>query len=201
MSKKPAEVKNWTARQVICHIFAYRRCKLIFIVTSIAFAVSYMFFTGIFIITARPIPEEFTVPMFRLARIHTVYGDFPWLIAYLDRNTIFSMTSEAFASTIVISSLVGLNGSILVYKATNNSKSCDKIQKNSIGFFGIIPAFMTIFACCGGGALVLLFGSGILASLFPYGPFFSLLSVAILGAGASFGIREIRNNLQTLMMV
>lgn len=201
MSRKPAETKSWTAFQVICHIFSSRRCKLIFVVASIAFAVSYMFFTGIFIITARPIPEEFTVPMFRLARIHTVYGDFPWLIAYLDRNTIFSMTLEALASTTAISSLVGLNSSILAYRAKSDFKSCGRVQKNSIGFFGIVPAFMCIFACCGGGALVLLFGSGILASLFPYGPFFSLLSVSILGAGAYFGIREIRNNLQTLRMV
>lgn len=200
MSKKPAEIKNWTAFQVICHIFSSRRCKLIFIAASIAFAISYMFFTGIFIITARPIPDEFIVPMFRVGRIHTVYGDFPWFIAYLDRNTIFSMSSEAVASTVTISSLVGLNGAILAYRTANELKSC-KMQKNSVGLFGIVPAFMCIFGCCGGGALVLLFGSGILASLFPFGPFFSLLSVAILGVGAYFGIRKIRNNLQTLNMV
>ncbi|MFY9300586.1 MAG: hypothetical protein WAO91_05305 [Candidatus Nitrosotenuis sp.] len=169
--------------------------------SSIAFAISYMFFTGIFIVTARPIPDEFTVPMFRVSTIYTVYGNFPWIIAYLDRNTIFSMTSEALASTVAISSLVGLNSSILVYRVTSDFKSCGRVQKNSIGFFGMIPAFMSIFACCGGGALVLLFGSGILASLFPFGPFFSLLSMVILGAGAYFGIREIRENLQSPRMV
>lgn len=199
MNKKPTDVRNETSFQIIRRILSARRCKIIFIVSSIAFALSYMFFTGIFIVTARPIPDEFTVPMFRVSTIHTVYGDFPWIIAYLDRNTIFSMTLEALASTVAISSLVGLNSAILVYRSKKELKSCNR-QKNSVGLFGLVPAFMSIFACCGGGALVLLFGSGILALLFPYGPFFSLLSVAILGFGAYFGVKEVRRSVETLSL-
>lgn len=200
MSRKPIDLKNETPLRIVRHVLSTKQCKVIFIVSSIAFALSYMFFTGIFIMTARPIPDDFTVPMFRVSRIHTVYGDFPWLIAYLDRNTIFSMTSEAFASTVTISSLVGLNSAILVYRSKSELRSC-KMQKNSVGLFGIIPAFMCIFACCGGGAMVLLFGSGILASLFPYGPLFSLLSVSILGLGAYLGIKNIRQSMQTSRLV
>lgn len=91
--------------------------------TAIIFALSYMVFTGIFIFSDREIPEEFTVPMFRVARIHTEYGDFPWIIAYLDRHTIFSMSTEAMFSTTIISWMVGINSALLAFRFSSASKS------------------------------------------------------------------------------
>jgi hypothetical protein len=165
---------------------------VILTVAAIIFALSYMVFTGIFIFTEKPIPDEYKVPMFYFGRIHTVYGDFPWFIAYLDRHTIFSMTMEALASTAVISGLVGINSSLAAFRFSTR-KAC-RIDKGSVGFFGIIPAFLSIFACCGGGILVLLFGSGILTALFSYGPIFSVVSIGTLSAGIILSTKEIEKS-------
>jgi len=173
-------------------VLSHRRYKIIMASTAIIFALSYMFFTGIFVFLDREIPEEFTVPMFRLARIHTEYGDFPWIIAYLDRHTIFSMSTEAMFSTTIISGLVGINSAFLAFRfsSASNKATCG-LSKGSVGFFGIIPAFLSIFACCGGGMLVVLFGAGILAALFPYGFAFSIISIATLGLGVLYTTREL----------
>lgn len=170
--------------------FRNKKCKVIFAISSVSFAISYMIFTGIFIFMERPIPDEFTVPMFRVSTIHTVYGDFPWLIAFLDRHTVFSMSMEAMMSTVVISFLVGINSSLLTFRfMSKNRISCS--ASGSVGLLGIVPAFMSIFACCGGGVLVVLFGAGILASLFPYGSIFSLVSIAILSTGILLSTRNL----------
>jgi len=180
-----------TARLVLT-VLSHRKYKVILTVAAIIFALSYMVFTGIFIFTEKPIPDEYTVPMFRIGKIHTVYGDFPWIIAYLDRNTIFSMTMEAMASTAIISGLVGINSCLAAFRFSTQ-KAC-RIDKGSVGFFGIIPAFLCIFACCGGGILVLLLGSGILTALFSYGPIFSIVSIGILSAGIILSTKEIEKS-------
>lgn len=180
---------------VLLYVMRNSKYKIITALTGALFAFSYMIFTGIFIFTERAIPDEFTVPLFHIGRIHTVYGDFPWFIAYLDRHTIFSMTSEALASTIVISILVGINTTFLAFRLSNKNMEC-RTSASSIGFFGIIPAFLTIFACCGGGILVMLLGAGVLSALFSYGPVFSITSITILLVGVLFSAKNIAKTLE-----
>jgi len=181
------------AHRVTKIVLSHRKYKVILTVAAIIFALSYMFFTGIFIFSDREIPGEFTVTFFRIARIHTAYGDFPWMIiAYLDRHTIFSMSIEAMFSTTIISGLVGINSAFLAFRFSSASdKATCGLSKGSVGFLGIIPAFLCIYACCGGGMLVVLFGAGILAALFPYGFAFTIISIATLGLGVLYSTREL----------
>jgi len=172
------------ALSVIGSVLSKPKYKIVCIVVAILFSLAYMVFTGIFIFTPRAIPEEFTVPLFRVGQIHTVYGDFPWIVAYLDRHTIFSMTMEAMILSSTISILVGINTALILYRfrSPKNLQSCKRSQ-TTVGFFGVVPAFLSIFACCGGGILVMILGGGILSALFPYGPLFGITSIGILVTG------------------
>lgn len=155
-----------------------------------------MFFTGIFIITARAIPEGFAIPYFNIGRIETAIGYLPWFVAYLDRHLIFSMSSDAMFNTIIISILVGINSTFLAYRFGFRSsvKSCNA-YKGTVGLFGLVPAFLSLFACCGGGILVMIFGAGIIAALFPFAYVFGLTSIAVLSLGLIFSARDLEKKL------
>ena len=158
-----------------------------------------MFFTGIFIITARAIPDGSTIPYFYLGRIETAIGYLPWFVAYLDRYLIFSMTYDAMLNTIIVSILVGINIAFLAYRFgfRSRAKSC-KTYKGTVGLFGLAPAFLSLFACCGGGILVMIFGAGIIATLFPYAYVFGLTSIAVLSVGILFSARDLEKRLTVI---
>lgn len=173
-------------------VFSKKKYRAIQIITSSLFALAYMVFTGIFIFTQRAIPNEFPIPYFLLSSIQTPVGIIPWwVVIYLDRHLIFSMTFEAMALTAAISTLVGINMALLIFRLRTPCHNICKSSKSSLGFFGIIPAFLSIFACCGGGVLVMLFGGAILTSLFPFGDIFGIVSIVILGAGLYLSSKEL----------
>lgn len=99
----------------IQYILNERNCKAVAVVASVAFATFYIFFTGILTITSRPIPEEIPVPYLYVLTDDPI-GKVPWIVAYLNRYSIFSINLEAMVATTLISLLVGANSALLLYR-------------------------------------------------------------------------------------
>jgi len=166
------------------------------ILSGIAFAIFYMFFTGIIITTTRPIPEEITVPAFhvitKLVGVQSI-GLVPWIVAYPDRYTVFSMNLSAMISTVLISTLFAINIALLLYRRNlmkNYSCSC---SSGAPALAGVIPACFSVFACCGGGLILSIFGPLFFASLQGFGGYFSTVSILTLLAGVFVTTRGIKS--------
>lgn len=165
------------------------------IIAGIVFAIFYMFFTGIIITSEIPIPPEVPVPYFRvyttLTGIESI-GVVPWIIAYLNRHTVFSMNFSAMLSTVFISTLIAINVALLLYRRylmKNYSCNCNS---GTPAFAGVIPAFFSVFACCGGGLLLTIFGPLFFLSLQGLGGYFSAISILALLAGVFVTVRGIK---------
>lgn len=166
------------------------------IIAGILLAIFYMFFTGIILVSEIPIPSEIRVPalhvIMKLPSVDTI-GLTPWIIAYLDRHTIFSMNFSAMLSTVLISTFVAINVSLLLYRRylmKNYSCSCNS---GAPAFAGVIPAFFSVFACCGGGSLLTIFGPLFFLSLQGLGGYFSAISILALLAGVFVTVRGIKS--------
>jgi|GEM_PF-2455127 len=167
----------YSSLATVWHILNNRECKAIAIGTGVAFAIFYIFFTGIVIISPVPMVIEKSLPYFRVITQGPL-GTVPWIIAYLDRYTVFSMNLGAMISTIAISSLVGVNSALMVYRFRLTKKvRCDCPSGSPVFFSSIVPASFSVFACCGGGLLLTIFGAGLFSALVPYGNLFSIISI------------------------
>jgi len=179
-----------------------RDCKGLAIVTGVAFAVFYIFFTGIITVSSIPIPEVIPVPYLHVITNGPI-GKFPWIVAYLDRYSVFSMNLEAMVSTALISSLVGVNSALTLYRFRIVKKMRCNCPSGSPAFFSsIVPASLSVFACCGGGLLLTIFGAGLMSALMPYGILFSIISIIGLTAamfisahGINLTLRSVGKNL------
>jgi hypothetical protein len=107
------------------------------------------------------------------------------------------MTFAAMLSTLGNSLLVGLNSALILYRYhVSKFIQCQcKSTGGSISLAGIIPSIFSVFACCGGGLLLAIFGFGALASLRLFGPLFSIAGIAILAYGLFLNTKAIRENL------
>ena len=153
-------------KNLVSHILSHRKYKIIFLVTTIAFAVFYMFATGIFFYGAEPIAETIGVPYFNVIWPGDIINDqTPWVIAYLNTHLIFRMSSHAMVSTSMLSLLVGVNAALFAYSAkTRSSLNCEccKGKRTSgssssiLTIFRAIPASFATFACHGAILLPLL---------------------------------------------
>lgn len=161
----------------VWHILNNRECKAVAIGTGVAFAIFYIFFTGIITVSPVPMPIEKSLPYFRVITQGPI-GMVPWIIAYLDRYTVFSMNLGAMISTILISALVGTNSALMLYRfRIKKTVRCDCASGAPAFFASIVPASLSVFACCGGGLLLTIFGAGLFSALIPYGGLFSIISI------------------------
>ena len=193
---------TYSALLTVWHILNKRDCKALAIVTGVAFAVFYIFFTGIITFSSIPIPEEIPVPYLHVITNGPI-GKFPWIVAYLTRYSVFSMNLEAMISTILISLLVGINSALMLYRFRITKKAqCDCASGAPPFFASIVPASFSVFACCGGGLLLTIFGAGFMSALMPYGNLFSIISIIGLTAamfvsshGINFTLRSVGKDL------
>lgn len=184
------------------YVLKERKYRWVAIATSIAFALFYIFFTGIVTISSVPMPIERSLPYFRVITQGPI-GQVPWIIAYLDRYTVFSMSPEAMISTIAISSLVGINSALLVYRfRAMKAFNCSCPSGSPAFFASIVPASLSVFACCGGGLLLAIFGAGLFTAVMPYGNLFSIISILglttamfVSAYGINLNLRSIGKNL------
>lgn len=166
------------------------------IVIALAYVVFYMFLTGIIQVSPEEIPETIKIPHASVT-MRGAIGVVPWIVIYPDKHTVFSMTFSAMLSTVLNSLLVGLNSTLILYRYFISrfiQCPCNSVC-GSPSLAGLVPSAFSLFACCGGGLLVAVFGFGILPSLRPYGYVFSLIGIAALAYGLFLNTKAITRDL------
>lgn len=163
---------------------------------ALTYGIFYMFFTGIIQTASEPIQETIRIPYVKVSWRGEI-GTVPWIVIYPDRHTVFSMTFAAMLSTLGNSLLVGLNSALILYRYfVSRFIQCKcKSVRGSFSIAGVMPSLFSVFACCGGGLLVAIFGFGILASLRSYGSVFSVVGIAILAYGIFLNAKAISRDL------
>jgi len=147
---------------------------------GLIYAFVYMFAVGIVSYVPGLISASGHYPMIRFTHVGISVipvSDISFFILY-----------GALAFLIASSFLVGLNVALMFY-SRKVSRACG-IKNNkrigSKGFLGLLPAFFTSFACCGGGLLALVIGPTVFSSLSLYGQYMAPITVAVLAAGTFF---------------
>lgn len=160
--------------------FRRRPFKLIALFSGVAYALFYMFFTGIISVSSEAIPADIPVPWSMVVS----NGLDPIAVAYLNRYTIFVMSLEALLVLALISTLVGMNAAMIVYRfRVSKLANCQCGGRSaSLATAGaIVPGLFSTFACCGAGIITAVFGAGIIGSLLPFnGAFASVSAFALL---------------------
>lgn len=166
----------------VYHIIRTSKYRAIAIASGLAYAVIYMVTVGI-ISYVPGLSSASGIPVFRAYYIG--------LSAIPADNIYFFIFYGALAFLVTSSILVGINTALMFY-SRNVLKVCGiRKRPESKGFFGLIPAFFTSFACCGGGFLALAIGPTAFSSLSIYSKYMAPLTVAVLAAGTYFMSKKI----------
>ncbi len=150
------------------------------LLSAILFAAVYSGVIGVVSRSQQPLPPEITTPSLDVITRGPI-GQVPWIIVYLDRHWMISVNLEAILAIIVLSMLIGLNVSCLLFIYS---------LRGLIGGFCLmglsaIPSFFSIFSCCGGGiAMWVILATGLLplftSVILPLNKLFLLISVSLL---------------------
>jgi hypothetical protein len=167
----------------VYHIIRTSKYRAIAIASGLAYTVIYMVTVGI-ISYVPGLSSASGIPVFRASYLG--------ISAIPADNIYFFIFYGALAFLVASSFLVGINTALMFY-SRKVAKACEirKSRPESKGFFGLIPAFFTSFACCGGGLLALAIGPTAFSSLSIYSKFMAPLTVAVLAAGTYFMSRKI----------
>jgi hypothetical protein len=166
----------------IWHIVRTSKYRAIAIASGLIYAVIYMVTVGI-ISYVPGLSSASGIPIFRSSYIG--------ISAIPADNVYFFIFYGALAFLVASSFLVGINTALMFY-SRKVAKACGiKKKPESKGLFGLIPAFFTSFACCGGGLLALAIGPIAFSSLSIYSKYMAPLTVAVLAAGTHFMSKKI----------
>ncbi|MEM3032435.1 MAG: hypothetical protein QW756_07265, partial [Nitrososphaerota archaeon] len=171
------------AHQVgLASILTTRGVRKTIIIGAVTFFVLYSFSIGMVFRLPTPLPPTINTPMFDII-VDGPIGQVPWLIVYLDRFWVMSVSLEAGLSAILLSALFGLNMGFFFW--AYKYSSCRFNLNSAISAFSALPAFFSIFSCCGGGLVTtILFALGIggvwSGILLPYGRILSAASALLL---------------------
>lgn len=165
----------------IFRVLSTRRYLGISSAFGLAYAFGYMVLVGIISYVPGLTSASGVYPMVRF----TTSG-----IAVIPSSDIgFFILYEALAFLVTSSFLVGLNVALLFY---SRRRTCEMAgHKHSRGLLGLLPAFFTNFACCGGGMIALVAGPAAFSYLSTYGPYLAPLTVTALAAGTYFTVKNI----------
>jgi hypothetical protein len=174
-------------RGFLAAMFSDRRIRMLGVAFSVLYAVVYAFANGMVFRSELPIPNTITLPQLEVLTVGPI-GQVPWVIIYLDRYWIISVTLEAFLSWLALTALVGLNASALFY-LRRNRLACGLYRPSSIlmsltTLTTTLPAI--VLGCCGGGlVLMMLLSAGLLplfalSILYYYARLFVVASIAAL---------------------
>jgi len=152
-----------------------RKLVLITIATAISYVFAYLFITGAVFYFPNGLPgiilSQYPPPSFELT---------PRFMAFVPTEYVAgSITYEALVFLVIVSSLFGLSMSLLLV----NRRMQTACKLPSMGMFGIIPATITTFSCCGGGMLALAFGPAVFNALTLNSEYFLYLSTITMFAG------------------
>ena len=180
---------------IIRYMFKINRYRIFALSSAIAYALFFMLFTGILLISNKPIPESVPVPYFKIiTRIQNLDSiDYTlWIVAYPNRYTVFSMSLEAMLAITILSSLVAINVALLLYKRDLNRLYRCNCRSSKALLAGLLPGSFAAFNCCAGGLMFMIFGSSLFLTLQNIGLYFVLLGAATLIASILFTSRSIK---------
>ncbi len=159
---------------------SHKRRGLLGLLSAIIFAAVYSAVIGVISRSQQPLPPEITTPSLDVITRGPI-GQVPWIIVYLDRHWVVSVSLEAILAIIILSMLIGLNVSSLLFIYS---------LRGLIGGFCLmglsaIPSFFSIFSCCGGGlAMWVILATGLLplftSVILPLNKLFLLISISLL---------------------
>lgn len=180
---------------IVKYVCARNYYRIPAILSAIAFAIFWMFFTGIIIVSTRPISDTIPIPFFHvitnIAGVQSI-GYVPWIIWYPNKYTVFSMNSSAMITISLVSALIAINVAMLLYRRKlMKDYSCSCISGAPL-LAGIIPGCFGIFACCGGGLVLSIFGPLFFASLFGLGGYLNAITILALLAGVFLTARGMK---------
>jgi hypothetical protein len=151
------------------------RYRWIILAVGLAYAIVYMLVLGIISYYPDWNPTKYPTVSF--------YGY--TAITAVPANHVFVFIFYPALAFIVISSFfVGLNVALMLY-SRKMSRVCGVKIKNvgSRGMFGLLPAFFTSFACCGGGLMTMVLGATAFGTLALYSQYMTPISIAALAGG------------------
>lgn len=162
----------------IKHVLITRRYQLIIFISAAIYALSYTFILGI--ISYYPGLSSITniYPIIRLTSYGISVIPFPNIFIFVFYQTITFIITSSF--------LVGLSIALIFYSRKLNKFCRTRSLEGAKGLFGILPAFFTSFACCGGGLMALAIGPTAFSMLAIYSNFMAPLTVAALTGGIYF---------------
>lgn len=149
--------------------------RMIILGVGLAYAIIYMFVLGI--ISYYP---DWNPTIYPTVSFYGYVG-----ISAVPANHVFVFIFYSALAFIVISSfLVGLNVALMVYSRKMNRLCGVKIKNvGPHSMFGLLPAFFTSFACCGGGLMTMVLGATAFGALSLYSQYMTPISIAALAAG------------------
>ncbi len=166
----------------ILHIIRTSKYRAIAIASGFGYAIIYMITVGI-ISYVPGLSATSGITVFRASYIG--------ISAIPADNVYFFIFYGALAFLVVSSILVGINTALMFYSRRVAKKCGIRKWSESKGFFGLIPAFFTSFACCGGGLLALAIGPTAFSSLSIYSKYMAPLTMAVLAAGTYFMSKKV----------
>jgi hypothetical protein len=160
------------------YVLRTRRYQLIIFISAAIYALSYTFILGI--ISYYPGLSSIT-NIYPIIRV-TSYG-----ISVIPLPNIFIFVFYQTIAFIITSSfLVGLSIALIFYSRKLNKICRTRSLEGAKGLFGILPAFFTSFACCGGGLMALAIGPTAFSMLAIYSNFMTPVTIAALAGGIYF---------------
>jgi hypothetical protein len=165
----------------IFHVIKSKRYLGVLLASGLLYAAVYMVVVGIISYVPGLTSATGSYPMIR----STAAG-----ISIIPANDFFFFIIYGALAFLVASSfLVGLNVALMFYSRKAGQvcgiKNSNK-RTESKAFLGLLPAFFTSFACCGGGLLALVIGTTAFSSLSLYGEYMAPITLAVLAAGTFF---------------
>jgi hypothetical protein len=180
-------------------VLGVRQCRLIAVSSSLVFLLIYALAVGMIFILPSPLPETIRTPLVQLI-LEGPLGQVPWLVIYLNRYWVLSVSLEAALAASTLTVLFGLNVGALLY--AYRYAACRCLYNVNLGGLAVLPALFSVFACCGGGLMTtLLFTLGlsgfVTSILLPYGRVLAAVSASLLLANLVYIYvklkRDIRN--------
>lgn len=158
----------------VISVLRMRRYQAITLISAAIYSLAYMVTLGIISYYPGLGSIEGTYPVIRTTSYGISIIPAPNIFIFVFYQTMVFITTSSF--------LVGLNVALIFY-SRKSGRFCGVRRRNTKGIFGVIPAFFTSFACCGGGLLTLAIGPAAFSSLTLYSRYMAPLTIAVLVLG------------------
>ncbi|MGH9977701.1 MAG: hypothetical protein ACRD8Z_17985 [Nitrososphaeraceae archaeon] len=160
----------------VISLLRIRRYQAIILISAAIYSLAYTITLGIISYYPGLGSLAGTYPMIRTTSYGISIIPIPDIYIFVFYQTIGFIVTSSF--------LVGLNVALIFYSRKLGNYCGVKKSLNIKGIFGVIPAFFTSFACCGGGLMTFILGPTAFSMLAIHSNYMALVTVAALAGGA-----------------